>query len=165
MLGAILGGMQRSRLSLWTSLVTAATITLLTLAACSPNPDSQGIEESPQPGIPAELAAVLQLPNPGSPDGYFGQDGPVAARMPENKIGVVTWGSSSCPLKAVSVKTQPDNVVELTFEQSKKRFCTDDLAPSSHIFSPPDNTPKTEFTLRLRYNGSSETKEITVSRA
>ncbi|GAA1050984.1 hypothetical protein [Arthrobacter russicus] len=155
--------MQRSRLPWRVNLAIAAAISLLTLAACSPSPDPSGIGASPQRGIPSELSAALPTPSSSTPDGYFGQDGPLAARLPENKIGVVTWGSSTCPPLAASITTEPDNVVELTFEPSKNNVCTDDLGPSSHIVELPENAPTAGFTLRIRYNGSSETKDLKIS--
>lgn len=137
----------------------AAIALALALTACSPN----SIVEDRQSGVATELAAIVPMPDAANPGGYLGQDGPLAARLPENRIGIITWGSSSCPLTATSINTLPGNLVELSFESSKNTVCTDDLAPSSHIINLPNDAPPNEFTLRIRYPDSSPTKDVKVS--
>ncbi|MBQ1442285.1 MAG: hypothetical protein IIZ13_00370 [Renibacterium sp.] len=140
--------------------LTAATaFVLLPLSACSPN----GVAEDRQPGIPTQLASALPTPTTSPTPGIIGQDGPLAARLPENRIGIVTWGSSSCPPTAESIKTNSDNIVEITFTPSKNNVCTADLAPTSHTLKLPDDAPKNGFTLRIRYNGAEGSTDIKVS--
>lgn len=148
--------MRRSRLFLATTAIAAVAFTL---TACSPN----SVTEDQQRGIPSEVATVLPMPSPSTPGGYLGENGPLAARLPDNRIGVVTWGSSSCPPNASAIKTLENNLVELTFAPSENEICTSDLGPTSHIIKLPDEAPKTEFTLRIRYRDSAETRDVKIS--
>lgn len=90
-------------------------------------------------------------------------DEPIASRTGTNQLSVTTWGSSSCPPTPAGIKTQPKNVVEVTFEPSKGNPCTADLAAQKHTFTLPDDAPKNEFTLRIRYNGIEGSTDIKVS--
>jgi len=140
-------------------LAAATAFVSLLLSACTPG----GVAEDRQAGIPTQLANVLPTPANSPAPGIIGQDGPLAARLPENRIGIVTWGSSSCPPTAESIKTNSDNIVEITFTPSKNNVCTADLAPTSHTLKLPDDAPKNEFTLRIRYNGIEGSTDLKVA--
>ncbi|WP_162893289.1 hypothetical protein [Microbacterium halotolerans] len=62
-------------------------------------------------------------------------------------FGVVTIGSSSCPVVARSLTTEPPDEITITFEAAAHEECTADSAVTTHVFDLPSEIVESPITI------------------
>ena len=68
-------------------------------------------------------------------------------------ITVTTWGSSSCPPDATDLELGAENNLTIYFESETEGACTADLAPTTHVFTLPDDAQHSPLTVRINSDG------------
>jgi len=100
----------------------AALILLASLSACG---DPTSVADSEYPGVPPEV------------EGHGGASRvlsePVVFVDADGRVHLVTRGSSSCPLFPIAFEADRGEW-EFRLGQDRDRPCTDDLAPTTHVF-------------------------------
>ena len=69
-------------------------------------------------------------------------------------ITVTTWGSSSCPPSAIDMTLNSEKELVIAFESVEGRDCTADLAPTTHVFTLPDDAQHSPLTVKTSLDGA-----------
>jgi hypothetical protein len=111
----------------------AAVAVVLALASCS----SPGAAERRESGIPEGV----DLP---------AGEGPHVIALPDGRVQVVTFGSSSCPPTATSLSNDGNELV-VSFDIAMGGNCTADINPTTHTFSADDVGSKVPEEATVRF--------------
>ncbi|MFK0402959.1 hypothetical protein ACIQTT_11560 [Microbacterium sp. NPDC090225] len=96
----------------------------------------------------------------GLPDGWSGPQPDLIATEPvagwvdgDDSFGIVTFGSSSCPLVATSVSAEDARTVTVEFRYSSNNPCTADMAMTTHVFTLPADITQRPVTVDFVLDG------------
>ncbi|MCK2023574.1 hypothetical protein KZC52_11610 [Microbacterium sp. kSW2-24] len=104
---------------------------------------------------------------PGLPDDWSGPQPHLIAAEPvagwvdgEESFGIVTFGSSSCPLVAASVSADDPGTVTVDFRYSSNNPCTADMAMTTHVFTLPENVTQRPVAVAFVLDGTTVRMEL-----
>lgn len=123
----------------------ALSLAALALTACA-TPAGSGTGSTPAPSQtqPAQFSGDLEA---------AWLDG-------GRRIGVVTWGSSTCP-PIPGEATAEGQIVSVSLEDPEGQPCTRDIAPRASVIGVPAGVDVTEdVTLKVTYNDATATTEL-----
>ncbi|WP_092966250.1 hypothetical protein [Agromyces sp. CF514] len=82
--------------------------------------------------------------------------------MGETELGLVTFGSSSCPVVADELKVIDSDDVSIVLRPSPHDPCTADIAATTHVFDLPPEVTGRPVTVRVTYEEDSTERELTL---
>jgi len=118
-------------------------VALAGLAACG----TAALEEESYPGAPRGMEL--------GPDALAGSE-PLATWLDDGaRLGIVTWGSSSCLPSVTSISVGGDNSLTVTLRDEHAGACTEDFGPRTLVIEvPPLIDPAEDLHLTLRPIGT-----------
>ncbi|MET4158154.1 hypothetical protein [Agromyces sp. PvR057] len=78
-------------------------------------------------------------------------DSPAIGWLSDDEFGVVTIGSSSCPVVAERVQVLASDELQIDFGPSPHDPCTADAAATTHVFELPSTVDGRPVTVRIQY--------------
>lgn len=114
---------------------------VLTTVTLWPPPTATSIALETQRGVPDGVILPDGALNNGDPLAFWG-----ATR---ETLRVITWGSSSCPPPALSLKPVAASELALVFGALPPQACTADFAPTTHVLAVPPGVDPGPVTLTI----------------
>lgn len=111
----------------------------------------------------------MQRVEPGIPAGWEGPTPDLSDAVPVpaagwvgDDIGIVTWGSGSCPPIAGPLDVVATDSATVAFTDSPQNPCTADLSATTHVFRVPEGLTARPIRITVSFEGGVETTEMTL---
>lgn len=121
---------------------------LMTMAGCASGLPSSGFfgDRSRADRVVKGVPAGWDGPDPDLLDAH-----PVVGWVSDTEFGVITAGSSSCPVVAGELEVLSTDEMRIEFGPSPHDPCTADMAATTHVFELPTEVEERPVIVRVEY--------------